>query len=264
MRCSALLRDRKAVVGMIHLPPLPGSTNYDGMPLDSIVQGAVADACALSEAGFDAAILQNTHDLPATATAPVETIAFLAAIGRELRHETFPNMALGVNVLKNDAEGALAVAAAIGALFVRLKVFVGAAVGAEGLLVASAPAALRMRQRLDSDTELWVDLFDRTSAPLVPQPLSQLAEWVMKFGDSSAVIVTGTSIAESIQMVREVRGVAPQLPVVIGGGVTEASVMDALLDADGVIVGSALEQRPFTGPISREKAASFVRAARGQ
>lgn len=263
MRCSAVLRERNALIGMIHLPPLPGSTNYDGKSLDSIVHGAVADARALCEAGFDAAILQNTHDLPATATAPIETVAFLAAIGRELRHEVVSHLALGVNVLKNDAEGGLAVAAAIGALFVRLKVYVGAAVGAEGLLAPSAPAALRMRQRLGTDTELWVDLFDRTSAPLVPQPLSQLAEWVMKFGDASAVIVTGTSIADSIRMVHEVRGVAPQLPVVIGGGVTETSVTEALRYADGVIVGSALEERPFTGPVSREKAAAFVRAARG-
>src|SRR5689334_6524663 len=120
MKRSAFLGDRKALVGMIHLPPLPGSANYDGRPLESIVQGAVADACALAEAGFDGAILQNTHDLPATATAPIETVAFLSAIGREVRHAV--RITLGVNVLKNDAEGGLAVAAATGALFVRLKV----------------------------------------------------------------------------------------------------------------------------------------------
>jgi uncharacterized protein len=262
MKRSAFLRNRKALVGMIHLPALPGSANYDGQPLESIVQAAVADACALTEAGFDAAILQNTHDLPATATAPVETVAFLSAIGREVRHAV--QMALGVNVLKNDAEAGLAVAAAVGAPFVRLKVYVGAAVGAEGLLAPSAPAALRMRQRLRTDTELWVDLFDRTSTALVPQPLSQLAEWVMKFGDASAVIVTGASISESVEMIREVRGVAPEFPVIIGGGVTHANVAQALMEADGVIVGSALEEHPFTGPVSAAKAAAFVRAARRQ
>jgi membrane complex biogenesis BtpA family protein len=224
------------------------------------VQAAVADARALAEAGFDAAILQNTHDLPATATAPVETVAFLSAIGRELRHAV--PLALGVNILKNDAEGGLAVAAAIGAPFVRLKVYVGAAVGAEGLLTPSAPAALRMRQRLRTDTELWVDLFDRTSAPLVPQPLSQLAEWVMKFGDASAMLVTGASMSESIQMIHAVHAVAPGFPVIIGGGVTHTNVAEALRHADGVIVGSALEERPFTGPVSAEKARAFVRVAR--
>jgi uncharacterized protein len=262
MRCSGFLRDRKRLVGMIHLPPLPGSATHDGQPFDAIVRAAIADACALAEAGFDAAILQNTHDLPATPTAPIETVAFLAAIGRELRRAV--QMPLGINVLKNDAEGGLAVAAATDALFVRLKVYVGSAVGAEGLLTPSAPAALRMRQRLRTDTELWVDLFDRTSAPLVPQPLSQLVEWVAKFGDVSAVIVTGSSMAESAAMIREVRDVAPELPAIIGGGVTHNNVAEALSQADAVIVGSALEERPFTGPVSAEKAAAFVRAARRQ
>ena len=119
-----------------------------------------------------------------------------------------------------------------------------------------------MRQRLLTATELWVDLFDRTSTPLVQQPLSQLAEWVMKFGDASAMIVTGASMSESIEMIREIRGVAPEFPVIIGGGVTHANVAEALLHADGVIVGSALEERPFTGPVSAEKAKAFVRASR--
>jgi len=260
MTRSAFLCDRKALVGMIHLPPLPGSANYDGRPLEVILQAAIGDACALAEAGFDAAILQNTHDLPATATAPVETVAFLSAIGRELRHAA--PIALGVNILKNDAEGGLAVAAAIGAPFVRLKVYVGAALGAEGLLMPSAAAALRMRQRLRTDTELWVDLFDRTSTPLVPQPLSQLAEWVMKFGDASAMIVTGASMSETVDMIHEVREIAPEFPIIIGGGATHANVAEALLHADAVIVGSALEERPFTGPVSPEKARSFVSAAR--
>lgn len=262
MTCSLFLHGRKALIGMVHLPALPGSANYAGEPFEAIVAHAVADARALDAAGFDAAILQNTHDLPAAATAPIETVAFLTAVGCAIRASI--SMPLGVNVLKNDAEAGLAVAAALGAVFVRLKVYVGAALGAEGLLQPSAPAALRMRQRLGLQTELWVDLFDRTSAPLVPQPLGQLAEWAAKFGDASAAIVTGSSIAESISMISEVRGAVADLPVLVGGGVTHANVAETLRTADAVIVGSALEERPFTGPVSAEKARAFVRAARVQ
>src|SRR5439155_12457214 len=103
-----------------------------------------------------------------------------AAVGWAIRRAV--NLPLGVNVLKNDAEAALAVAAAIGAEFVRLKVYVGAVLGAEGLVEPAAPIALRMRQRLGTSTELWADLFDRTSVPLASQPLAQLAEWAVKFG----------------------------------------------------------------------------------
>src|SRR5262249_30757390 len=133
-----------------------------------------------------------------------------------------------------------------------------------GVIEPSAPAALRMRQRLASHVELWADVFDRTSAPLTPQPLGQVAEWATKFGDAAALVVTGASTPESLAMVREVQAAGADVPVLVGGGVTAANVTEVLRVADAVIVGSALEQRPFTGPVSAEKARQFVLSARGQ
>jgi membrane complex biogenesis BtpA family protein len=254
-----VVRGSRALVGMIHLPPLPGSTNYMGQPFDQIVEQAVHDARALHAAGFRAGIIQNTHDLPVTATAPPETVAFLSVVGWQIRREM--KWPIGVNILKNDAPGALAVAAAVGAEFVRLKVYVGAVLGAEGVLAPSSADALRTRQRLGSNTEIWADLFDRTSVPLVPQPLEQVAEWATKFGGAAVVIVTGDAWASTLDMARTARSVLPDTPVAIGGGVTLANVREALDVADVAIVGSALEERPFTGPISPAKAQALAEAA---
>jgi uncharacterized protein len=248
-----------ALVGMIHLPPLPGSVAYQGQPFEQIVEQAVRDAHTLCEAGFLAGIIQNTHDLPFTATAPRETAAFLSAVGREIRREV--GLTLGVNVLKNDAESALAVAAAIGAAFVRLKVYVGAMLGAEGVLEPSAPAALRMRQRLGTTAEIWADLFDRTSVPLVVQPLEQMAEWAVKFGGAATLIVTGADWRSTLGMCDAARRGAPNTPIAIGGGVSHANIGEAFAHADVAIVGSALEERPFTGPVSAEKARKLAQLA---
>jgi membrane complex biogenesis BtpA family protein len=249
----------RTLIGMIHLPALPGSATYQGQPFEEIVEQAVRDARALRSAGFHAGIIQNTHDLPFTATAPPETIAFLSAVGWEIRGEV--DLPLGVNVLKNDAESALAVAAAVRAAFVRLKVYVGAMLGAEGVLQPSAPIALRTRQRLGSSTEIWADLFDRTSVPLVEQPLEQMAEWAVKFGGASAVIVTGSDWRSTLAMCEAARRGAPTAAIAIGGGVTHANVGEAFEHADVVIVGSALEERPFTGPVSAVKARRMAEAA---
>jgi membrane complex biogenesis BtpA family protein len=244
---------------MIHLPPLPGSANYMGQPFEQIVELAVNDARALHAAGFRAGIIQNTHDLPFTATAPPETVAFLSVVGWQIRRGL--DWPIGINILKNDAPGALAVAAAVGAAFVRLKVYVGAVLGAEGVLAPSAADALRTRQRLGSNVEIWADLFDRTSLPLVPQPLEQIAEWATKFGGASVVIVTGDSWASTLDMARTARSALPDTPVAIGGGVSLANVRTALDVADLAIVGSALEEKPFTGPVSAAKAHALIRAA---
>ncbi len=228
-----IARGSRALVGMIHLPPLPGATNYMGQPFDQIVEQAVQDARALHAAGFWAGIIQNTHDLPFTATAPPETVAFLSVVGWEIRREL--SWPIGVNILKNDAPGALAVAAAVGAEFVRLKVYVGAMLGAEGVLAPSAAEALRTRQRLSSNTEIWADLFDRTSVP--------------------------DSWTTTLEMARTVRGALPDTPVAVGGGVSLANVREALDVADVAIVGSALEEKPFTGPVSASKARALAEKA---
>jgi predicted TIM-barrel enzyme len=43
-------RGSRALIGMIHLPPLPGSTGYGGEPFEKIVERAVQDARALADA----------------------------------------------------------------------------------------------------------------------------------------------------------------------------------------------------------------------
>jgi uncharacterized protein len=144
---------------------------------------------------------------------------------------------------------------------VRLKVYVGAMLGAEGVLEPAAPIALRMRQRLGSSTELWADLFDRTSVPLVAQPLEQVAEWAVKFGGASALIVTGSDWSSTLSMCQAARRGAPGVPIAVGGGITHANIGEVFGYADAAIVGSALEERPFTGPVSAEKARQLVELA---
>src|SRR4051794_34803292 len=136
---------------MIHLPALPGSALYRGEPFEAIVERSVADARTLAEAGIDGALIQNTHDIPTIAPTPPETLAFLTVIAREICRESL--LPLGINIRKNDAAGALAIAAATGADFVRVKIYVGAAVTPEGIVQGSAAEALRTRQRIGTSTE---------------------------------------------------------------------------------------------------------------
>ena len=249
----------KPVVGMIHLPALPGSVLYAGEPFERIVERAVADARTLAEAGIDAALIQNTHDIPTIAPTPPETLACMTVIAREITRERL--LPLGINVRKNDAAGPLAIAAATGAEFVRVKIYVGAAVTPEGIVQGSAAEALRTRQRLGTATDIWADLVDRTSTPLVDQPVGETAHWAVRFGGARAVIVTGLAWEETLAQAKDVRRIRSDVPLVIGGGVNAENIGEAFANADGIIVGSSLEEHPFTGPISISKARVLVAAA---
>jgi predicted TIM-barrel enzyme len=81
--------------------------------MGSVIEHALADARALEEGGLDGAVIENFGDAPFfPGRVPPETVASMAVVLAEIRRQSgFP---LGVNLLRNDAHGALALTAACG------------------------------------------------------------------------------------------------------------------------------------------------------
>jgi uncharacterized protein len=233
----AINRLSKPLVAMIHLPPLPGAGNYEGAPVRGIVDRAVREARLLSDAGFDALLIQNTHDRPSSVVAPAETLTAMTAVAEALSGAV--SCPLGINIHKNDGPGAVAVAHAVGAAFVRVKVLVGATLGPEGMIQGNAEAVVRLRSKLRSKIELWADLGELTSVPLVRMPIEVLADWTARFGSADRLIVTEADVARSAEAVSAARKGA-SVPILIGGRSDPRSIALALGGSDGVIVGSYL------------------------
>src|SRR5260221_12896089 len=107
---------RRAVIGMVHLAPLPGAPLYGGS-LDEVIARALADAETLAAGGVTAIAVENFGDRPFRKNrVEPETIAAMTRVVAEIARAV--NLPLGVNVLRNDAPAALAVAAATGAAFI--------------------------------------------------------------------------------------------------------------------------------------------------
>ena len=103
------------LVGMVHLGPLPGAPRFGGS-LQTVIDHALADASILAESGFDALIVENFGDEPFFPDeVPKITVAAMTRAVATVR-DAVP-LPVGVNVLRNDAMAALAVAAATGASF---------------------------------------------------------------------------------------------------------------------------------------------------
>ncbi|MBM4131102.1 phosphorybosylanthranilate isomerase, partial [bacterium] len=130
---------------MIHLAPLPGSPRWGG-DLGAVAAAALRDARALREGGVEVLLLENFQDAPFHPGAvPPVTVAAMTALAAAIRNDA-PDCPLGINVLRNDAEAALAVAVAVGAAFIRVNVHAGAAVTDQGLLEGRAWRTLRLRR----------------------------------------------------------------------------------------------------------------------
>ena len=259
MRGSLFQRGRRTLVGMVHLPPLPGSPTWNGTPLKEITDRAVADARALQQAGFDALLLQNTGDGPPGKDGSAATIAQMTAVGCGIRDAS--GLPLGVNVLKNGVDSVFAIAAAVGAEFVRIKVYVGAVLGSEGVVEGAAQAALRARKQLGlEDVAILADVIERTSYQLVPVPVEELGDWAARHGHADGLIVTGHTVDETLGLLQRLRVSQPLAPLLVGGGATAGNVGSLLAYADGIIVGGSLKESG-SNQVSDHLAAAFVASA---
>lgn len=201
---------------------------------------AVANARVFAEAGVPLIKLQD--QTRTTGAAAPDTLAMMASLGRLIRAEV-PKLRLGIIVEAHDPLAALSVAHAAGAEFVRLKVFVGGAMTSEGSRNGLGAEAVQYRARLDRhDIAILADIHDRTARPMSDESQPFAANWAAKVG-ADGLIITGASFSDTLERISAVRDAVPGRPILIGGGVTDDNVTEALAVSDGVVVSSALMKR---------------------
>lgn len=252
-----------ALIGMVHLGPLPGAPRYAG-DLDGIVSAAVKEADALATAGFDALMIENFGDVPFFADdVPKVTIAAMTRVAAAVhRHVDLP---FGVNVLRNDGLGALAVAAASGATLVRINVLSGLMYTDQGPITGRAAEIARARDRLAPTVAILADVFVKHATPPPDLTLEQAAEDLVERGLADALIVSGTSTGRPVDpaSLESARRAVGDTPLLVGSGASASNVAALLAVADGVIAGTSLKHEGVTtNPIDPDRAARFVAAAR--
>lgn len=236
--------------GVLHLLPLPGGPRRSP-GLQAVVERAVADARALVSGGVDRAIIENLGDAPFTGgTVEPHVVACLTAVSLRVREAVGDELALGVNVLRNDVHGALAVALACGAELVRANVLVGSSWTDQGLIEGRAHEVLRYRralglspdQRSAGGVRVAADVFVKHGSPAGARPLVHVARDTAGRGGADVLIVTGegTGAACSPRDLEAVVEAVPDTPVWVGSGVTEDTVAAWAEVAQGAIVGTAL------------------------
>jgi membrane complex biogenesis BtpA family protein len=232
------------VIGMVHLPALRGSPRSE-LPLSKVRDFALRDAETLLGGGVHGLMIENFGDTPFHPTqVPAATIAQMTGLLAEIKRVA-GQVPCGVNVLRNDSLGALAVAAAAGGEFIRVNVLTGARVTDQGIIAGTAHELLPERCRLAADSiQIWADVDVKHSAPLAPRPIADEVADLVHRAHADAIIVTGRSTGAQIEPhdLQQVTNAAEGTPVIIGSGVTTATIESYRGTAAAVIVGSALKR----------------------
>jgi uncharacterized protein len=258
-----------SLIGVIHLPPLPGSPDASGLDPGSVLQRAgllaVKEAQLLSQTGFDGLVLENFGDTPFYKTeVPPETVASLAIIAAAVRETTRARIA--INVLRNDARSAMAIAAVCGCEMIRVNVLSGVAATDQGLIEGDAAFLLRERARLGAQgVSILADVHVKHGKSLSSDDIGLAVEEAALRGRASAVVVTGATTGRAVDLaaLRRATEVAGKhgVPVLIGSGARRDNLAELLKLADGVIVGSDLRRNGRAGaPLDPKRVREFAKA----
>jgi len=259
----------RPVVGMVHLPPLPGTPGFEG-DRAAVRERTVADARALDAGGADGLVIENYGDAPFhPEDVPKSTVAEMTRAAAAVADAV--DLPMGVNVLRNDATAALSIAAAVDAAFVRVNVHTGARVTDQGVIEGRAHETVRLRDRLDTDVSILADVAVKHSAALSERPLAATVADTIDRGRADGLVVSGPATgtatdASDLRAVVDARDdVDPSVPVFVGSGVTAATAADLCSLADGAIVGTALKEGgETTAPVDADRVADLVAAAEGR
>jgi membrane complex biogenesis BtpA family protein len=257
------------LIAVIHLPPLAGSPGAEGLhPADALrVAGnrAVDEAMALSKAGFQALILENFGDAPFYSTeVPPETIASLAVIAAAVRECV--KIPIGINVLRNDARSALAIAAVTGCDFIRVNVLAGVTATDQGLIQGCAAELVRERNRLGAAVGILADAHVKHGRSLSSDDVAVEIEDLGLRSGADGVIITGQTTGRRVDdqtMQAALEAKRSGVSLWVGSGANAENVAEIRGRGIGVIVGSDLRKGGKAGaPLDAKRLKAFVLAAK--
>lgn len=243
----------KPIIGMAHFLPLPGNYLYDDDGgIKVIIDSVIKDVEKLQAGGVDAIMFCNEHDRPYSFKAGPAAVASMAyAIATIKSHLKVP---FGVDILW-DPMAALGLAKATGASFVR-EIFTNVYSGDMGIWETNCNETFCYRKLIGAENiKLFFTVNAEFSVPLADRPLSVVAKSMIMSSLPDAVLISGPITGEVAEMdlFKEVKVNAKDIPVLANTGVNAETVIDILNVVDGAIIGTAFKVDGITwNPVDEE------------
>lgn len=251
------------IIGVVHLLPLPTSPRWGGN-LKAVIDRAEQEATALASGGVDGIIVENFFDAPFAKDQvdPAIVSAMSLIVHRLMNMVTLP---IGINVLRNDAHSALAIASCTRAQFIRVNVLTGVMATDQGLIEGRAHELLRYRRELGSDVKIFADVLVKHARPLSSPNLTVAVQDTIERGLADAIILSGwaTGSPPDLEDLELASAAAHGTPVFIGSGADWENIPTLMQAADGVIASSSLKRHgKREHPIDPIRVSRFVEATR--
>jgi membrane complex biogenesis BtpA family protein len=247
---SEIFKKPKPILGKIQLLALPGAPGWEGH-WETLIMRAEQEAAALATGGVDGLIIENFHDIPYTAgRMDVAGAIAMTLLAKRLKH--FTALPIGISVLCNDPETALAISMNMQADFMRVSVLTGALMTAGGIVNSRLNELLHYKNHLK--VKLPPLLVDISHAHMVPgiagskSPDQHLIDAILTLPDNQDRIFLALSDRElSKEALSELKQkVAFPILIENEGG---PEVAEAYFDlADGLILHGEIRKNSILHP----------------
>ncbi|BFH72553.1 BtpA/SgcQ family protein [Sulfurisphaera javensis] len=241
------------LIGVIHLPPLPGSFFYNEN-FEDIINFTLEETRKLEEGGFDSLILENFNDKPFRKKVRRETAIAMGIIAREVKKST--NLLVGINLLRNSAYDSAVIASLTGD-FIRVNALCETISSPEGII---EPAAIEVQEALyytKRKIKILADIHVKHASPLHQMDIYNIINDCKERGLADYIIITGerTGKSPNVNSFNKIKEISP-LPICVGSGITPQNIKD--YKADCYIIGTYLKDE--NGRINIERVKEIVRA----
>ncbi len=243
MDLTQIFKTANPAIGVVHLLPLPTSPRWQG-DLRSVLARAEQEATALASGGVHGLIVENFFDAP-FAKSQVDPAVVSAMTLVVQRLSALVPLPIGLNVLRNDACSALAIASCTDAKFIRVNVLSGVMATDQGLIEGDAHRLMRYRRELGTDVKILADVLVKHAQPLGRPSVTTAVQDTIHRGLADGVIVSGTATgrAPTVEDLVRARDAAGSTPIFVGSGATVDNIGQLVPAADGVIVSSSLKRK---------------------
>ena len=236
----------KRVIGMIHLPALPGTPNSK-YSVKEIINQSIKEAELYLTEGVHAIMIENMHDAPyLLRKVGPEIISSMTAVALSIKQRF--EIPCGIQVLAGANKEAIAIAQSANLDFIRAEGFVFGHVADEGFFQSDAGELLRYRKMINAENiYIYTDIKKKHSSHSITSD-TDIVETAKaaEFFQSDGIIITGVSTGKEAD-VNELINVRKnvKLPILIGSGITKDNLHKYFPLADGFIVGSFFKEKGF-------------------
>lgn len=254
--------DKKYIVGLVHLLPLPGTPFFEAGSLEKNIEKAVADALALSRGGAHGCLIQTVDRAYGNQDdTDYARVAAMARIVDAVRKAVPKDFLVGVQLMWNCITPSLAVAKVCGADFVRCTALVGVSDSPYGTVEAQPLKVQEYRRKLDAmDIALIAEIQGYHFQGGDGDPIKELCSraYFAAYAGADAVEIVDKDEEKNNRMAQAVMQMG--IPVVLGGGTNAGNVKSRMRYARMALVGSCFEKKGWGGAVDESAVREYMKS----